>query len=107
MFFNGHRIDSTVHPEGLECIGTDPNVIFFPVAGFEIWGKKKKTTQNAGFLFAVFLLCCFVDGSYQFFFSPLFLNSHKCGQAIRKLGLTFNISLLFPCHELFLNILKR
>ena len=76
MFFNGHRIDSTVHLEGLECIGTDPNVIFFPVAGFEIWGKKKKTTQNAGFLFAVFLLCCFVDGSYQFFFP--FMHAAIC-----------------------------
>lgn len=40
MFFNGLRIDAMVHPEDLECTGTDLYVIFFPVAGLEIWKTK-------------------------------------------------------------------
>lgn len=105
MFFNGLRIDSTVHLEGLECIGTDLNVIFFPVAGFEIWEKKPKMLVFS--LLSSFFVALWITPMSFCVFFPLFLSSHKCVQAIRRLGLTFNMSLLFPCHELFLNVLKR
>ena len=71
MFFNGLRIDSTVHPEGLECIGTDPNVIFFPVAGFEIWGeKKKKQPKMLGFSLRSFFFVALWMAPISFFFFP-------------------------------------
>ena len=75
MFFNGLRIDSTVHPEGLECIGTDLNVIFFPVAGFEILKKKKKKNPKCWVSLCYLpslLLCGWLLSVFFFFPIPEF-----------------------------------
>lgn len=76
--------------------------IFFLWQGLKFEKKKKKKDSLPSSFFVALWIT-----PISFFFFPLFLSSHKCGQAIRKLGLTFNMSLLFPYHELFLNILKK